>query len=376
MIENEADDDRRLRMVFHIKLFAANLDDGGWSQMAFLPPPVARPDSPPISPTSPSPPPPVTTMALDTKATPPPSRHVKAITNRQPPHGTEAPERASPTSSVTTKEEPASRESSPGIPISKPAMPKRKSNTRPKAAQLERSYKRLRLMQDSLITPEIAWSKSTGVEELRSAQSSFFAALSSLKVQIIKDNKPATHGFKVEEATAITNFFFIEVMGPEAHQRLRGLASYYNTYQKDLIDIGAATRAGDLAKDTTNPVEIQRFYSSFYRAHSHSIDSHTIYASLMRTTASVDLYSEWSSLRDLANRKDLQLKGFLAHKGYVPSRGVDLRTLVNKYLADQLRLSSVLVLHNACQSAQGIAEMVNIFGSGVLPLLPAQTNHQ
>jgi hypothetical protein len=221
-----------------------------------------------------------------------------------------------------------------------------------------------------LFPVRFALSAITGINEVIISRDAFFQELSTLRVQVRTDNKLSTSSFTTAEATAITNFFFIEVMGASSRQRLTLLLNYYSCHNDDSIDIGASARADQLAEDPEIIPLLRDFYVSFSRAHRQKLNSNTNYAYFVQTIASLKLYHEWTRLRELAAAKDPALLAILRASGLRASRGVDYRSLINQFLTTKLRLESTVHLQNLCQSAQVIAYLVQQFGNGVLVFLP------
>ena len=145
---------------------------------------------------------------------------------------------------------------------------------------------------DTLIPIKLALSSQLGVPELEVACDDFFNWLSTLQVRVRVDNKVRTKNFDKLEAIAITNFFFTEVMGPDARRRLVSLITYYNNHKDELVDVGAGARAERLALDIATPPAIRRFYRSFLRAHRQKINTQTIYALFMRSVTNLELYTK------------------------------------------------------------------------------------
>lgn len=125
-----------------------------------------------------------------------------------------------------------------------------------------------------------------------------------------------------------------------------------------------------MAEDPEAIPLLREFYISFSQAHRQKLNSNTNYAYFVQTVASLKLYHEWTRLRELAAAKDPALLAILRASGLKASRGVDYRSLVNQFLTTKLGLESPVHLQNMCQSAQGIACLVQQFGHGVLVFLP------
>jgi len=102
-----------------------------------------------------------------------------------------------------------------------------------------------------------------GINKLQAVRNTFFHELCKLKVKVQANNKVTTGFFDKAEATAITNFFFTEVMGVSARQRLTSLITYYNSHEDEMIDVSVGACAEQLSLNDAVPMAIRRFYKSF-----------------------------------------------------------------------------------------------------------------
>jgi hypothetical protein len=96
----------------------------------------------------------------------------------------------------------------------------------------------------------------------------------------------------------------------------------------------------------------------------------------MQTIDDVELFHAWSRLNDLAARKDPDVQRSFGRYNLKTSRGRDSRSLVKEFLKLELELKDETALQNRCQAAQGIANLVEEFGRGVLILLPPNAGHK
>ncbi len=79
------------------------------------------------------------------------------------------------------------------------------------------------------------------------------------------DNKEQMAGFDEKKIIDIINFFFVEMMSPNAIHRLRSLIYSYNIDYPDGLDQGVAARARILSLINENLLSIRWFYIVFSR---------------------------------------------------------------------------------------------------------------
>jgi hypothetical protein len=255
-------------------------------------------------------------------------------------------------------------------PPSQPVLP---PSTQPPSQSLARTTRRKRRSYSeshTLLDIQLALSPTVGPAVLQSARDAFFDRILALDFTLKKDNRDTAGGFTQEEATEITNFFFTEIMGPNACTRLGALVKSYNRHKEEETDIRLSARADTLARDESTYPPIRQFYRTLARARRYEFNTQTPYASFLAVVDNVQLYEQWEQLRGLAKAKDNTLIAFLSSNGYYTKPGVDYRSLVNQYLTKSLDLSSTTILINICQAAQGISELSYKFSKGVVVLLP------
>ena len=86
-------------------------------------------------------------------------------------------------------------------------------------------------------------------------------------------------------------------------------------------------------------------------------------------TLHVELLSQFNQLKTLAAAKDTALLSFLRDSGYKTSRGLGWQSCVINFLANSINISPT-ILQNTCQMAQGVMALIEIFGPGIIPVLP------
>lgn len=205
---------------------------------------------------------------------------------------------------------------------------------------------------------------------LEIARDKFYKKLEKLEVKVTKDNKVERQKFSKSEAVEITNFFFADMMGPKAATRLQALVRSYTADYNDGIDRGAGARAEAAAKDEANITTVRSFFDAFARTQRSRPNLQGGLAAMEQIMLHVELLSQFNQLKALAAAKDTALLSFLRDSGYETSRGLGWQSCVINFLANSIHVSSS-VLQNTCQMAQGVMALIEIFGPGIIPVLPA-----
>lgn len=226
---------------------------------------------------------------------------------------------------------------------------------------------------EELIPISLSLTPDLGIAQLQHSRNVFYEQIQQIRAP--RTSGPKRQAVNVEfssdEAKAISNFFFTEVMGQEAWGRLENLIKTYSGDQVREQLARSSMLADKLSRSADVPPFVRAFYESYY--HAFRASSRNTLAGFQKTVADVDLYNRWVELRARAAARDADLLHFLEQKGYGTRVGVDFRSLVNQFLSDSLHLPKKHDLQNICQSSQGIAELVQVFGQGIIVLLPPNT---
>ncbi len=224
-------------------------------------------------------------------------------------------------------------------------------------------------VEDQLESLTLAMTSEAGTEQLEKVRNAFFQELVKMRVKVTADNRTKVVGFAQDEAAEITNFFFVEMMGPKALGRLGSLVRLYTAELDDGMDRGAAARAQTLAEMADNPLSIRRFFNAFSKAQSTRTSSTSGLAHMHQITLSINLLEQYGGLRRMAAGKDPALLAFLKGRNYSTRRGRGWQSCIVQFLAESLEISPT-TLQNTCQSALGVAALTDQFGNGIIPVLP------
>jgi hypothetical protein len=224
---------------------------------------------------------------------------------------------------------------------------------------------------------DIEWALNDKISrvDLQNRRDEFYRQLEAIEVEKSKDNKKQSATSKknnLRVVIEITKFFFNEVMGPDAFTRVGSIITDYNARIEDQIGFNAVTRAIYLASINDIPTVIRSFYTSFANAERFNSNSISNYARLLKSKYDVELYKSFLALCDAAEKKDPSLIQFLESEGLKTGLGRTYRSLVTKYIQRELGFDEERTeLQNRCQAGQGLAQVVEHFGEGVLLLIPS-----
>lgn len=135
---------------------------------------------------------------------------------------------------------------------------------------------------------------------------------------------------------------------------------------------------GQLANNPSVPEEIRDVCSWYHRSEERKISSAGGYARLRQLQADVKFNECHTRLTKLAECRDPNLRAFLEINGCRTSQGKGLKSLVIKYLKDNLFLDDAAEkrIGGLVQQTTGIVRLVELFGSGILVFFSASAGSQ
>jgi hypothetical protein len=260
------------------------------------------------------------------------------------------------------RDEPESESHPRAAPPRKKALKRRGGRTPPSNAEAP---------EDVVKQVTIDLSQDADVTVVKRGATAFLKVIMDMTQTITRDNRDIKKKFTSVEARDITNFFFVEMMGPNAFTRLQSLVQGYSSARGDGTDRGAATRALAAAQiPLPEKLEnVTRFFTTYAHTEYSKEPSNTALAHLHQLQLHMDLLAQFNELRVLAAAQDPTLMDWLYQSNYRTSRGVSRQTLILNYLADQIGIKTT-VLQNHCQVAVGVTQLVEKFGKGILAILP------
>ena len=112
-------------------------------------------------------------------------------------------------------------------------------------------------------------------------QAAFFESISSLSVQILKNNSPIQGRFTNDQTLELTNFFFDKMMGHGGLHHVQSLIKYYIDGHKNGVDMGLAMRAERMASEDHRLREFREFYSAVAKQQQLQHNSSTLFSQLL-----------------------------------------------------------------------------------------------
>lgn len=246
-----------------------------------------------------------------------------------------------------------------------------RDGTAPNGTDTQSGDDRRSLCSSKLGKITMAFNDQVDAIALTATQHEFYSQLCALTLTVKVNNKEEKQRFTETEAADITNFFFIEMMGPASLRHLQSLVQIYNTKCETGTDRGAGARAEAAARNKNNIKIVRKFFGAFARTQrlQPSNKNKNELATVEQIVAYRELLLLYKRLTQLAECKDEQLLKSLQDAGYSTRQGITWQSCVTRFLSDQVGISRI-VLTNTCQLALGVKALTDSFGTGIIPLLP------
>lgn len=207
-------------------------------------------------------------------------------------------------------------------------------------------------------------------EELMQTVQRFKDSILAERFQERKSNRAVQTQLRDKDAQLLVNFFFTDVFGDGARQRIYALVDEMASSQHEEPSLSPGRLAAQRASDQSLLPEVRAFFSVYSTWYQSEVEVSKVYTVILHSIRSYHLYLGFAQLRAIAvGPKSKQLRSFLAEQGFTQSRGVDIRTCILRYLSHELDIP-LGRLNNTLQAQLGIYYIVQVFGPGVLVLLP------
>jgi hypothetical protein len=139
---------------------------------------------------------------------------------------------------------------------------------------------------------------------LASTRGNFFQELCNLKVSISQNNETVTEQFTTEEASETANFFFTEMIGGPAINRLSTFMEHYPGIGNLNPNRDHALRVRTLARNPRAPLSLRVFFRSFSKM-IETFNYDTIHLwHIKQYMVSVDLLDRFNKIETMADRRD------------------------------------------------------------------------
>lgn len=196
----------------------------------------------------------------------------------------------------------------------------------------------------------------------------FHKVLRELGITVKKNNKTSIVQLTEDEIHALHEFFFIEVFGYKARNRLYRLQTRLDhkaSISEDPCHAGQV--ALQLSHDQSLSTDLRELFSRFHIWHRGTLSKEATYTKLLHMYDGYKLYNQFTRLAS----KDQGISAIqrITSTGLVTSRGKGHKSLLLQYVATSLGLK-VSALKNKLQQVQSVHLLVKTFGCGILVLLP------
>lgn len=201
------------------------------------------------------------------------------------------------------------------------------------------------------------------------ARSRFCHRIRALQIPASKSNSQTTLRFRDAEVVEIANFFFSDMIGPKALERLSTLVETYAVENGHLPDVRSAARASTAASDPRTPADFRPFFGAYSKAAENCHGEDSIFRQIKQTEHDLDFLAEYNALKTRAENRDSKLIELLNNCGIQAKTGWSIMTRVLKYITQTLQMTSSQ-LSNFVQAIQAVDSLVRQFTRGVIILLP------
>jgi hypothetical protein len=221
-------------------------------------------------------------------------------------------------------------------------------------------------------------SETVDIACITEARDEFFAEVHLLKFDALTNNKKTVMKVTEDDAIKITNFFFGQIMGKPALNRLSSLVQSYNKHDDGEPDKGVTERAQEAARRTINRT-LKHFFETVGKSEASSRGSnsiiHQIYIIRMHmelTEAYIELIKEatfTSGATKEEKAKKNALKTELRLKGCPTAKGKGLKSAMIQYICRELVMEKNALDHRT-QCGKSVKCLVDQVGPGIIPVLP------
>ena len=220
-------------------------------------------------------------------------------------------------------------------------------------------------------------SKDFGIDRLIVERDYFLTFISSLELYVQKKfNNPVAFKFTADESRQITDFFFDELIGLKAQQRIQTIFAEHNEHLTTPISTGHNEETVR-AKDAELPPPLSAFTNALRTFRKSQDKPQSLYAFIRRTDDHLKFIRSWDTLNNRVMNGDVELLNFLNSNRHGMRPGVTWSSVLKKYLAEELDFvtSQESYFKATVQNMIAPSALVNEFGIGVVVLFPERTYH-
>jgi hypothetical protein len=175
-------------------------------------------------------------------------------------------------------------------------------------------------------------SKDFGIDALIAERHYFLTFISSLELHIQKK-------FNTEESRQMTDFFFDDLIGLKAQQRMQTILAEHNEH---VIKSTCSGHGKETAKAMVAnlPLPISAFATGLQAFRKSQDKPHSLYASLRRTGDHFKFIRSWDTLNNLVKNGDVELRNFLKSHCRGMRSGAAWISVLKKYLSEEFHFDT------------------------------------
>jgi hypothetical protein len=213
----------------------------------------------------------------------------------------------------------------------------------------------------------LAWSEDASIDTIGRMRSQIVEQLNDVVFSFEKNMAVSDMRFSQQEVATLTHFIFESVFGRGGLNRTASiLRALRASSSDDRNQVTTSILAANLANDERIPSQLRSFFGLYATYSRDALNQNNPVKQLLQFYERYQLYNQYASLLYHMSDKTRQ---FLRSHNYTTSRGRGWKSVIQTFLADSLKLTTVQ-LANALQESQTLYILVEAFGSGVLVFLP------
>ena len=163
-----------------------------------------------------------------------------------------------------------------------------------------------------------------------------------------------------EEIQEIINFFFKDVFGPNAKERVYSLLNYIQEAGKQCIELGSSERAAALACKDDIPAAFRSFLDCFGRFHQGTRHNSSVHSKTLKHWHQYILYETFEQIQTAAHNDASKYHDFLTKQGLKIRAVQSGTTPILTYLSGALGLERI-TLRYMLQQSQNIHLLASAF---------------
>lgn len=209
-------------------------------------------------------------------------------------------------------------------------------------------------------------SKDCSREDLRASVMTVKTELDELQIDVLNKRRLEVMSLSDEEKEQVLDLIINDILGSRQWDNLENLVKKYNN-PPEKADSGLGRRSERLATDKRLPSMIRAFYGTYSQELRKKRSGTNQIGDLI---SGLNFMDNYDGLMTKAAAKDPTLVDFLKENGFEAKRGQDWRTKTIDFLAYKLKCDRTKLIEDTTR-LHGVKVFVDVFGEGILLLIPA-----